>query len=306
MKSIFKVLAVFFAGFVITACSSDENIIPDQTQIPETKSVGNIQNIVYIEVNDVNPLNAGSYTKLSDGAPYFDYVLIFAANIRGVDGRATLYNNPNVQAVLDGRAKYIKPLQDKGIKVLLSLLGDHTGLGFANMNDVQVEDFATQVANAVNTYGLDGVDFDDEWAEYGRNGYPSSSTGSYAKLITKLRQKMGPDKIITVFHFGYSSELSSVASDINYGMYPYFGNYGGPYMGLPNNKWAAYAINLNGYNPADDILYYATRTLSENMGAICHYDLRTSDVSETLSYIALSIDNNEFVMYDGQSYAKDW
>ena len=31
------------------------------------------------------------------------------------------------------------------------------------MNSAQTEQFATAVANAVSQYGLDGVDFDDEW-----------------------------------------------------------------------------------------------------------------------------------------------
>lgn len=306
MKYILKMASMLlFASFFLGACSEDD-IAPDQAQAPVvTKSATDIKNIVYVEVNDVNPLNAGSYTLKNSGKAYFDYVLIFAANIRGVDGKATLFNNSNVQAVLSGKAKYIKPLQDKGIKVLLSVLGDHTGLGVANMTDAQVEDFATQLATAVITYGLDGIDFDDEWAEYGKNGYPSSSTGSYAKLITKLRAKMGTDKIITVFHFGYSGELSTVADKINYGMYPYFGGYGGPYMGLPNNKWAAYAINLNSYNNPNDIADYARKTVADGMGAICYYDLRTTNVLSTLNIIS-RICFGDVAVYDGSSYSKDW
>lgn len=308
MKNILKIASsLLFAAFFFGACSNEDDLIGDQSQ-PEvvTKSTPcDIKNIVYIEVNDINPLNVGSYTLASSNKAYFDYAIIFAANIRGVDGRAMLYNNPNVQAVLNGRAKYIKPLQDKGIKVLLSILGDHTGLGVGNMTDAQVEDFATQVANAVTTYGLDGVDFDDEWAEEGKNGYPSTSTGSYAKLITKLREKMGADKTITIFHIGHSKELSSVADKIDYGMYAYFGGYAQPAMGLPNCKWAAYAINLNGYNPSSNVKKYAGNTLAEGMGAICYYDLRTSNVSGTLNYIA-PICFGDNVIYDGKSYAKEW
>lgn len=307
MKYILKMASLLlFASFFFGACSNEDDMIPDQAQAPVvTKSATDIKNILYVEVNDINPLNAGSYTLKNSGKAYFDYVLIFAANIRGVDGKATLYNNPNVQAVLDGKAKYIKQLQDKGIKVLLSILGDHTGLGVANMSDAQVEDFATQLANAVTTYGLDGIDFDDEWAEYGKNGYPASSTGSYAKLITKLRAKMGADKIITVFHFGYSGELSTVSDKINYGMYPYFGGYGGPYMGLPNSKWAAYAINLNTYNDPNNVAYFASKTVTDGMGAICYYDLRTTNVASTLSVVS-RICFGDVVVYDGKSYAKDW
>ena len=146
---------------------------------------------------------------------------------------------------MDHKDTLIKPLQDKGIKVLLGLLGDHTGLGFANMNSAQTEQFATAVANAVSQYGLDGVDFDDEWAEYGRNGYPSGSTGSFSNLITALHNKM-PNKTITAFNYGYAYELTNVNSYINYGIYAYFNSASwSTGFGMPNSKWAPYTINLN-------------------------------------------------------------
>ena len=47
--------------------------------------------------------------------------------------------------------------------VLLSVLGNHQGAGFANFTSfAQADAFAAQLADAVTTYGLDGIDFDDE------------------------------------------------------------------------------------------------------------------------------------------------
>jgi hypothetical protein len=133
-----------------------------------------VKTAVYIEVNDHSPLNAGSYV-LEDGTYLFDYVILFAANIRsrncaeeGGDGCTEsgphVHFNPNVRYILQNRAKYIQPLQDKGIKVLLGLLGDHDGIGFASMNDDERAAFIADVKKDVEEYGLDGVDFDDEWA----------------------------------------------------------------------------------------------------------------------------------------------
>ncbi|MDR1232395.1 MAG: hypothetical protein LBK61_13460 [Spirochaetaceae bacterium] len=129
-----------------------------------------VKTAVYIEVNDDNPLNAGSYI-LEDGTYLFDYVVLFAANIRNRDSNATpkmpyLHLNNNVQKILDNRNKYIKPLQDKGIKVLLGLLGDHDGVGFGTMNAAERTAFITSLKTTVDAYGLDGVDFDDEWASF--------------------------------------------------------------------------------------------------------------------------------------------
>ena len=73
-----------------------------------------------------------------------------------------------------GYQTYVKPLQDKGIKVLLTVLGDWQGIGVANMNDTQTTQFAKILAHAVEKYGLDGIGFDDEYANY-------SSTNCTAK-----------------------------------------------------------------------------------------------------------------------------
>jgi hypothetical protein len=133
-----------------------------------------VKTAVYIEVNDHNPLNAGDYV-LEDGTLLFDYVILFAANIRNrnctgeTDNACTkqgphVHFNPNVKYILDNKNKYIKPLQDKGIKVLLGLLGDHDGIGFGTMNDEDRKTFIADVKKEVEAANLDGVDFDDEWA----------------------------------------------------------------------------------------------------------------------------------------------
>jgi hypothetical protein len=130
-----------------------------------------VKTAVYIEVNDDNPLNAGSYI-LEDGTYLFDYVILFAANIRNRtcagDGGCNesgvhVHLNPNVRAILANKEKYIEPLQAKGMKVLLGLLGDHDGISFSSMNDTQRATFITNLQQKVTQYGLDGVDFDDEW-----------------------------------------------------------------------------------------------------------------------------------------------
>jgi chitinase len=57
------------------------------------------------------------------------------------------------------------------MKVVLTILGNHQGAGICNFPTREAaRDFAQQLANTVNTYGLDGIDFDDEYSEYGKNG----------------------------------------------------------------------------------------------------------------------------------------
>ena len=263
--------------------------------------------MVYVEVNDTNPLNAGSY-KLSDGTSFFDIACIFAANIRGVDNQPVLHLNENVSAILANPDKYIRPLQAKGIKVTMSILGDHTGLGVANMTDAQADNFAQQLADAVAQYGLDGIDFDDEYAEYNTRGYPDVNNTSYSRVITKLRELMPADKIITVFDWGYTYTLSSAAiACIDFGWFGVFGDtsYGSPTFGIPLTRWSSQAINLRSYNNAANLNKTSKKSADEKRGAIQMYDLRSTNTVTYLNAIGRGA-YNMGVTYDGQSYSKDW
>ncbi|MBO8483970.1 MAG: hypothetical protein IAB75_07655 [Bacteroidetes bacterium] len=56
---------------------------------------------VYIETNDVNPLNAGDYM-LEDGTAFFDIVELFASNInRDRNGNPTLFLNDKLANILE-------------------------------------------------------------------------------------------------------------------------------------------------------------------------------------------------------------
>src|SRR3954451_25351507 len=83
--------------------------------------------VAYIEVNNYSMLSAGKYTLANGGAQVIDVAVIFAANINYDGSNAYLYFNENVQNVLDNVATQVRPLQQKGIKVLLSILGNHQG-----------------------------------------------------------------------------------------------------------------------------------------------------------------------------------
>ena len=135
---LFAACTLFAASaLLMTSCQQAEEPTMDQGTVPQTMTraatLGNFYRVVYVEVNDVNPLNAGEYL-LSDGTPFFTHVILFASNIRGdASGNVHNYNNPNNAAILANPAKYIAPLQAKGIKVIMGNLGDHTGAGFANL-----------------------------------------------------------------------------------------------------------------------------------------------------------------------------
>lgn len=303
-------------GMLFASCANEEpapNTKADEGIQPETRALATATfrkspvAMVYIEVNDTNPLNAGSY-KLSDGTSFFDIACIFAPNIRGVDGQPVLHFNENVSAIMANPDKYIRPLQAKGIKVTMSILGDHTGLGVANMTNDQADNFAQQLADAVAQYGLDGIDFDDEYAEYNTRGYPDVNNTSYSRVITKLRELMPADKIITVFDWGYTYTLSAEAiACIDFAWFGAFGDdaYGSPSFSIPLSRWSSQAINLRSYNNAANLNKTSKKSADEKRGAIMMYDLRSTNTVTYLNAVGRGA-YNMGVTYDGQSYSKDW
>lgn len=185
MKKSFKLMVAFVMGasMLFSCQQADEPMIDKGLESAlKTRAYGDKTPTVtiYVETNDVNPLNAGDY-KLPDGTPYADIVELFASNIhkRTVNGvvEPTLYLNDKMTNLLenDGYLTYVKPLQDMGIKVLLTVLGDWQGIGVANMNDTQTTQFAKILAYAVEKYGLDGIGFDDEYADYSSTNSTSFS-----------------------------------------------------------------------------------------------------------------------------------
>ncbi|MGW1214753.1 endo-beta-N-acetylglucosaminidase H [Streptomyces sp. NPDC002499] len=245
--------------------------------------------VAYIEVNNNSMLNVGKYTLSNGGANVFDIAVIFAANINynASTKAGTLYFNPNVQRVLDNAATQIRPLQQKGIKVVLSVLGNHQGSGFANFPSQQTAStFAKQLSDTVTKYGLDGIDFDDEYADYGNNGTSQPNASSFVYLVSALRANM-PGKIISLYNIGPSASRLSyggvdISSKFDYAWNPYYGSWQVPGIALPKSKLSPAAVQIGGTSQST-AASLARRTVSEGYGVFLTYNLdganRTADVS---------------------------
>ncbi len=180
---------------------------------------GTIHNICYFEVNDCNPLNALEYL-LDDGTPFFDAVVLFAGNINwdAQKGKVYMHANPNVQALLDGSNTYLQPLRQKGIKVLLCILGNWDAAGIASLTDYGCEQFGRELAQICRDYQLDGIAFDDEYSSYGSMfnqwiGSPSSSNAARLCYETKraLTDLCSWETWVHLYYLGYvNSNLPSV------------------------------------------------------------------------------------------------
>lgn len=173
---------------------------------------------LYFEVNDVNPLNALA-CELEDGRLIWDVVVLFAANINhhAEEDRPYIQCNPNVQFLLDNNETYLQPLRKRGIKVLLGILGNHDQAGVAQLSEKGAKIFAAEVAHYCEAYNLDGVNYDDEYSTYPDTSHPCYAQpggAAAARLCYETKQAM-PDKLVTVFSYGYMSlySMSSVIDD---------------------------------------------------------------------------------------------
>lgn len=140
-----------------TIASENNNISPNAaTARAAATTKANIKLFSFTEVNDTNPLNNLNFTLKNSGKPLIDMVVLFSANINydAANDKVFVSNNPNVQHLLTNRAKYLKPLQDKGIKVILSILGNHDRSGIANLSTTRAKAFAQELKNTCDLYNL--------------------------------------------------------------------------------------------------------------------------------------------------------
>jgi hypothetical protein len=246
--------------------------------------------ICYVEVNNNNILNAGSYKLQTSGKYLFNVVNIFAANINYDTGRGRpyLYCNNNVTKVLTNADTYIKPLQAKGMKVVLTILGNHQGAGICNFPTREsARDFAQQLAHTVNTYGLDGIDFDDEYSDYGQNGTGQPNTSSFVMLVQELKALL-PDKMITFYYYGPAASRLSwnglrVGDYVNYSWNANYGTFSAPNVPPLTNAQISPAAVWLGNTSNSTTTSLATQTKNGGYGVFMWYDLHGTNETSQLS-----------------------
>lgn len=195
--------------------------------------------VVFFEVNNTNPLNALQF-ETEDGHLLIDYLVLFAYNINydAEAGRVYCFANPQCQYILDHYDEIIKPLRERGIKVIISILGNHDMAGSAQLSDMGARAFAKEMAALVYGYGFDGVNYDDEYSSYPDTSIPWFTDPSYEagnRLYYETKKAM-PDKVMLSYQFG--SALGNAAVDgISPGEYMDicvgdYGRAGYPYDGM--------------------------------------------------------------------------
>ncbi|MCL1036818.1 glycosyl hydrolase family 18 protein [Shewanella submarina] len=148
--------------------------------------------VAYVEVNNNDFGNVGCFEQ--NGEALFDIAVIFAANINydSSEQKAVLHLNDQVTDLLENNIETVRAVQAKGTKVVLDILGNHQNAGWACFADEDsARDFAGQLKDAVDKYGLDGIDIDDEYSKCD-NTYEES-----VPMVVKAIRDAMPDKLLT-------------------------------------------------------------------------------------------------------------
>lgn len=188
---------------------NSEDFIIDMSWVERIPTVEEPRMVAIVEAAENDLRNIGNYMLYPYGEsrpekkrPLFDMAVIFSANMNfdEFSCKPVLFYNDDVKRILNNIDIFVRPLQDKGIKVLLSIMPNHQGIGFSNLdisNDRKmIKDFAADIYNDINKYGLDGVMFDDEYADYPESvesvqpGRSMIQMGSFHFLIKELRELM--------------------------------------------------------------------------------------------------------------------
>lgn len=213
-----------------------------------------VKTVLYFEVNDVNPLNALEFVLKDSGKLFFDEIVLFSANIKydAEKKRVYLFNNPNVQFLLDNNETYLQPLRKRGMKVILSVLGDWDPAGVAQLSDLGARLFARELASYCYAYNLDGVSFDDEYSaapDLTNPLFAPRTKEAAARLLYETKKAM-PDKTVMVYYLGrIYSNIPAVdgvqpGDFVDYAVADY-GYVAAPMAGMTKKDCAGMSIELN-------------------------------------------------------------
>lgn len=231
-------------------------------------------NMSYVEVNSNRLENVGCFIRSDNHQPFFGVTAIFAANITGDDPNdPKIFFNGNVKKVL--QSAQIKHLQNKGIKVLMSLLNHHKNAGWSCMTDENAaKRFADELVTMVNTYQLDGIDIDDEYSTCQPNNYSLIMLAQAIKTHPNFKGKLLTKALfndVQYFMVNYKDHRLAEYLDYGWEMTYSYGNFNerlAPYLqnGMTADRlmiggWAAYTYP----DPYQIGLYTAQKSLAGAM-----------------------------------------
>lgn len=295
-----------------------------------------------METNDVNPLNLLAFTLKDSGKYLFDAIVLFSDNIILDETTGTVHAlvNDNIKYILNNREKYLTPLQERGMKVILAITPYHTHAGVANLKPATADAFAKELKIICDTYELDGVFFDDEYTALVSpppTGFYSENTAEAAADLMFRVKRMMPDRWVIAYQLGAIWDLSGEGCEfeaddktwlpgdyIDYVMVDYSESAWASlaqFPGLPASRFGLHSFDFNSYTP----LWPSVERLEQvrdTYKTLFLYGLNpyhrsgsfdTTPVgsSEKMTQVqalerVTSTLYGEEMLFDGHTYTKDW
>lgn len=288
--------------------------LPDAAKTPDIKIFS------CMEVNDTNPLNNLPFTLKKSGKQLIDAVILFSANINYNDeiGRVYVNMNQNVAALLNNREKYLKPLQDRGIKVILGILGNHDISGVANLSDATAAAFANELKYTCDAYQLDGIFYDDEYSNYPYSNIPPAfvpaSQQAAMRLCYETKRAM-PDKWCVVYSYSttgscrFTVDGLQAVDFIDYTLADYASStYPSNYLGFTMKQCSHYSQQFNYGTYASEGVLQQIRDDGYGAHMIFAMDPNRGNASSQIA----AMERMARIFYDdelvdsGERYPKDW
>ncbi|MFT4221961.1 BT_3987 domain-containing protein [Dysgonomonas sp.] len=218
-----------------------------------------------VEINNINPLNSLDFKLKESGKYLFDAVILFSPNMHynHKTKKVQISLNEKNRFLFDNAEKYIKPLQDEGIKVLFAMTphGKLDGLanpaGISNLTDEACRDFALELKKFNDKFGLDGVFLDDEYGYNYADGkgdpgvlLPQWSPNASSRLAYEIKKAM-PDKWVVIYAYHYLVRMTKTEGKlpgefVDYILPDYYitDDFSERYEGLPKERMGYFSMNF--------------------------------------------------------------
>ena len=294
--------------------------IKDLSSYGSTAKASGVKIFSCMEINDTNPLNNLSFTLASDGKLLVDALILFSANINydAETGRVYIFNNENVQHLLDNRDKYLKPLQDRGIKIILSLLGNHDRSGISSLSAETAREFGNEVKAVCDADHLVGIFVDDEYSSYitpPPPGFVAPSNAAAGRLCYEIK-KIQPERLMIAYVYSRTRSLPEIdgvpsGEYVDYALHDYLASsdLSSNFPGMPRSNMGLYSqeFNLNRYTSESNLERMRANGYGSHM--IFAMDPNRSNFESrqmvAMERIARALFDDELV-FDGVKYPKDW
>ena len=198
------------APYVALSAANPKPMLPGTYNCPNRTEP--MKMVAYVETNNWDIRNMGQFVLKNSRKPVFDYVVIFAANMNYDLAKKKRYLafNDKLQPLVRDPKRFIQPLKDRGIKVIVDILPNHQGVGFRNFQSYEdALDFTRELKEWADKLDIDGYDVDEEYANYSvRPELPQRHPQSTLWFMRAAKEIM-PDKLLTLYEYGHGLNANS-------------------------------------------------------------------------------------------------